>query len=123
VQIVQSISPSDFEARLHFARRFVEVFGSGDSLSSLMMTDEAHFNLCGFVNKQNYRFWSSENPQEIQQRPLHSQKVTVWCGVMCDRIVGPFFFEDEKGEAVTIDRSMYREMIGSFLSSSDITKS
>ena len=42
VQIVQSISPSDFEARLHLARRFVEVFGSGDSLSSLMMTGTFH---------------------------------------------------------------------------------
>ena len=29
--------------------------------------------------------------------------------------MGPFFFKDEKGEAVTVDGSRYREMIRSFL--------
>ena len=26
------------------------------------MTDEAHFHMNGFVNKQNFRYWAVENP-------------------------------------------------------------
>ena len=61
------------------------------------MTDEAH------VNKQTARFWASDNPKVIHQRPLHAAKVTVWCGITSSRIVGPHFFEDANGNAVSIN--------------------
>ena len=38
---------------------------------------EAQFDLGGYVNKQNYRIWGTENPHE---KPTHSKRVTVWCG-------------------------------------------
>ncbi|GBN59864.1 hypothetical protein AVEN_7901-1 [Araneus ventricosus] len=31
---------------------------------------------------------------QMQPLPLHSQKVTVWCGFTAAFIVGPFFFEE-----------------------------
>jgi hypothetical protein len=31
-------------------------------LHQLLMSDEANFFLNGFVNKQNFRYWSRENP-------------------------------------------------------------
>ena len=43
------------------------------------MSDEAHFSLSGYVNKQNMRFWAKENPMEIKDVPLHSERVTVQC--------------------------------------------
>jgi len=67
----------------------------------LMMSDEAHFHLDGYVNKQNCRFWAAENPRELHQRPLHTAKVSVWCGFSKVGIVGPYFFEEE-GAAVTV---------------------
>jgi len=36
-----------------------------DILNNLLMTDEAHFHLSGFVNKQNTRYWSPVNPKEL----------------------------------------------------------
>ena len=30
--------------------------------------DEAHFHLCGAVNKQNFRYWAENNPRIIQER-------------------------------------------------------
>ncbi|GBM36494.1 hypothetical protein AVEN_249684-1 [Araneus ventricosus] len=56
--------------------------------------DEAHFHLRSSVNTQNCRIWTRENPFKIQPLPLHSQKVTVWCGFTAAFIVGPFFFEE-----------------------------
>ena len=58
----------------------LDMFGENENLT-LIMCDEAHFHLNNTVNKQNFRYWASENPRELHQRPLHSPKVTVWCGM------------------------------------------
>ena len=63
--------------------------------NKIIMSDEAHFTLNGTVNKQNCRIYATENPQEIQEVPLHGEKVTVWCGVSAKTVSGPFFFHDD----------------------------
>lgn len=32
---------------------------------------EEHFDLCGYLNKQNFRFWGNEDPHIIHEEPLH----------------------------------------------------
>jgi hypothetical protein len=71
------------------------------------MSDEAHFHLSGFVNKQNFRYWSATNTMELHERPLHSYKVTVRCAIPSFGIIGPYFFEDEKEKAVTVTGPRY----------------
>ena len=39
----------------------------------IIFSDEAHFDLGGYVNKKNCRIWGTENP-------THPKRVTVWCG-------------------------------------------
>ena len=46
----------------------------------IIMSDEAHLHLGGYVNKQNCRIWGSEHPKMIIEQPLYSHRVTVWCG-------------------------------------------
>ncbi|GFW73513.1 hypothetical protein TNCV_2801771 [Trichonephila clavipes] len=41
-------------------------------------SDEVHFWLNGYVNKQNCRIWSEVNPQVYVETTLHSEKLTVW---------------------------------------------
>lgn len=36
--------------------------------------------LIGVVNNQHFGYWTTSNPQELHQRPLH-ERVTVWFGV------------------------------------------
>ena len=50
-----------------------------DLVNGIWMSDETHFHISGFVNKQKFRCWSQANPQAPHEKPLHSQKVTVWC--------------------------------------------
>ncbi|GFY19335.1 hypothetical protein TNCV_4127221 [Trichonephila clavipes] len=47
----------------------------------ILFSDEAHFWLNGYVNKQNCRIWSEANPQVYVQTPLHPEKLTVWCAL------------------------------------------
>ena len=88
IMIVQKLLQGDFAQRRQFCESILEILNEE---MVIMMSDEAHFQLDGTVNKQNCRYWSSENPQVLHQRPLHSQKVTVWCGVAKFGIIGPYF--------------------------------
>jgi hypothetical protein len=54
-------------------------------------SDEAWFHLQGYINTQNNRHWSSQNPHLTHEALLHRVKVGVWCAVNA-RIVGPVFF-------------------------------
>ncbi|GFX02990.1 transposable element Tc3 transposase [Trichonephila clavipes] len=45
----------------------------------ILFSDEAHFWLSDYVNKQNCRIWSEANPQVYVETPLHPEKLTVWC--------------------------------------------
>ncbi|GFX48183.1 hypothetical protein TNCV_4115181 [Trichonephila clavipes] len=47
-------------------------------LPSRPLSDEAHFWLNGYVNKQNCRIWSEANPQVYVETPLHPETLTVW---------------------------------------------
>ena len=48
------------------------------------------------------------------QNPLHSSKVTVWCAVAAFAIIGPYFFEDERGNAYTVTSESYAHMLLDF---------
>ena len=67
----------------------------------IIFSDEAHFDLGGYVNKQNSRFWDTE-------KPTHPKRVTVWCRVFSRGIIG-------QGEAVTVNGDRYRAVLNEFL--------
>jgi hypothetical protein len=85
--------------------------------NNLLTRDEAYFHLSGFVNKQNFRFWSAINHIELHKRPFHSCKVTVWCAISSFGIIGSYFFEDEREKAVTVTGPRYVHMLQNFLGS------
>jgi hypothetical protein len=58
----------------------------------VLSSDEAHFHLSGCVNKQNFRYWTENNPRQFHERPLHSQRVSVWCAVADFGVIGPYVF-------------------------------
>ena len=47
----------------------------------IIMSDEAHFHLESYASKQNCRIWGLENTKMIIEKPLYSQRVTVWCRI------------------------------------------
>ncbi|GFU28614.1 hypothetical protein TNCV_468181 [Trichonephila clavipes] len=74
-----AIHQNDHQAR----RRFVawaqnEIAVVPDFPKRILFSDEAHFWLNGYVNKQNCRICSEANPQVYVDTPLHPEKLTVW---------------------------------------------
>jgi hypothetical protein len=81
--------------RLHYCRRFTHFIRGGiDVLDKVFYSDEAWFHLSGYVNSENSRIWSAENPNTFHETPLHSLNVRVWCAVSRRRIIGPIFFSE-----------------------------
>ena len=81
----------------------------------IIFSDEAHFDLGGYVNKRNCHFWGTENPNAYIEKPKHPKRVTVWYGFWSRGIIGTFFFENEQEEAVTVNTDRYRAMLNEFL--------
>lgn len=113
--IVQQLKPTDYHQRSKFALEMFSLFEVNDDML-LFMSDEAHFHLDGFVNKQNCRYYAAENPQSLHGRPLHSPKVTVWCAVSKKLIIGPYFFE-EQGNTGTVNSARSIDMLNNFFKS------
>ncbi|GFW94418.1 hypothetical protein TNCV_2701391 [Trichonephila clavipes] len=53
----------------------------------ILFSDEAHFWLNDYVNKQNCRIWSEANPQVYVETPLHPEQLTVWCALWAGGIL------------------------------------
>ncbi|GFS63377.1 putative DD41D transposase [Trichonephila clavipes] len=101
-----AIHQSNHQAR----RRFVEwtqneIAVVPDFHKRILFSDEVHFWLNGYVNKQNCRIWSEANPQVYVETPLHPEKLTVWCAFM------ESFFKNDEGHNVTVNGDRYRAMI------------
>ncbi|GFT84922.1 uncharacterized protein TNCV_2507511 [Trichonephila clavipes] len=79
---------NDHQAR----RRFVEwaqneIAVVPDFHKRILFSDEAHFWLNGYVNKQNCHIWSEANPQVYVETPLHPEKLTVLCALWAGGIL------------------------------------
>ncbi|GFW79162.1 putative transposable element [Trichonephila clavipes] len=87
---------------------------SGIEFVTIITSDEAHFWLNGYVNKQNCRIWSETNPQVYVETPSHPEKLTVWCALWAGGMIGPYFFKNDEGHNVTVNGDRYRAMITNF---------
>lgn len=113
VQCHQELSGNDKDRRLLFCNKINDMVTNNELvLTNVIFSDECHIYLKGTPNRQNFRSWSSNKPVVFMEKPLHSPKVTVWCGLSGNRIYGPYFFEDPNTMATqTINRVTYLDML------------
>jgi inhibitor of nuclear factor kappa-B kinase subunit alpha len=107
ILVTQKLSETDYSTRKRLCLEMKQKISPTDTV---FFSDEAHFHLCGAVNRQNLRYWDVKNPQVVRERPLHSPKVTVWCAISESEIWGPYFFEDND-VTVTVDTNRYCQML------------
>jgi len=73
-------------------------------------SDEATFYVNGCVNGHNCRIWGTQQPSEIHEYVRGSSKVNVWCGLLYDRVIGPFFFSES-----TITGVVYLDLLEQYV--------
>jgi len=77
---------------VEFASRMVEMIAEFHiKTKRIWFSDDAHFWLSYYVNKQNHRFWARKNPRIFQTSTTKPQRVTVWCAISEAGIIGPVF--------------------------------
>ncbi|GBM09990.1 hypothetical protein AVEN_23983-1 [Araneus ventricosus] len=116
---VHLLQDGDSQLRTTFALEFlvrivVDVIWSWN----ILWSDKAHLSLNGHVNTHNCRIWATENPHAIQEQPLHSEKVTIWCGFTATFIIGPYFFEEITANGIqtcSVTGYRYRDMLREFV--------
>ena len=74
-------------------------------------SDESTFHVSGLLNRHNLRIGSSENPHDTCELERDSPKLNVWCGIMHDKIIGPFFFAEE-----SITAQIYLDVLTEYVS-------
>ncbi|KAE9543730.1 hypothetical protein AGLY_002126 [Aphis glycines] len=93
---VQQLLPTDYERRITFvAHMMVRLEDQPNFLEKIMWTDEARFHNNGTVNHHNNHYWSDKNPHLLNKSNRQVRwGLNVWCGIMNDSLVGPYFFEN-----------------------------
>ena len=81
----------------------------------IIFSDEARFDLSGYVNKQNCRIRGTENLHDYIEKPTYPKRITVCNGFWSRGTISPFFFENEQGEAVTVNGDRSRTMLNELL--------
>jgi hypothetical protein len=95
IQMQQALVKANKARRVDFCSNFKIFFEYNAAvLQSIWFSDEAHFHLNGYVNRQNMLLWASQHLHNIMETPLHPQKCTVWCTLSTSGGVGPMFFDD-----------------------------
>jgi hypothetical protein len=64
------------------------------SFNDVWFSDKTHFHLDGEGNKQNERYWTSENRRVIHDKVHHAPGITVWVAISSHALLGPIFFEE-----------------------------
>ena len=108
-----SVKPDPADARIEAERpTAMRIFGewalgklTEDTLlyRIIVFSDDAYFWLNGYVNKQNYRFWSEGQPEALLKLPIRPEKVTVCCDLYADGIIGSYLFKDAANRNVTVN--------------------
>lgn len=68
-----------------------------------MFSNEVHFHLNEYVNKQNCRYWSSQNFKVKHQKPFPSPNLKVWATILFRGIIGSYLFEVLRGVTVFVN--------------------
>ena len=115
IQIKQTLTQNDMAKSVEMCQWFESKIEENlDFLQNVWFSDEAHFSLSGHVNNKNSVFWGSQAPDEVLQRPLHSVKCTAWVAISKHGIIGPFWFENDVGETMAVNKERYIVVLNKF---------
>ena len=110
------MSDRDKEVLLLFCPHFQRILPENPDLLNIpLLKDEAHFHLHGTFNKQNFRYSAATNPHELHEHAFYDSKITVWCAICSTGVSGPYFFEYEDTQGVSVISKLYAVVINEYI--------
>ena len=100
------LKDNDYQKRYDFGETMLELRRQDPRIfSNIVWSDEASFHINGCVTLRNCYFWAPKNPNVLYKKAVGKQRVTVWCGMTADRLIGPFIMRD------TMNAERYLDML------------
>ena len=113
MQLLQALKPENKPRRKEFAVTIAgQVKYRPRFLKRVCFSDKSTFHVSGLLNRHNLRIWNLENPHDTCELERDFPKLNVWCGIMRDKIVGPFFFAEK-----SITAQIYIDVLTEYVSS------
>jgi hypothetical protein len=70
IHVTHNLKEQEKASHLKLCTEFSDLVDNDEGVvDDLVMSDEAHFHLSPYVNKQNFRYWSDNNPMQIHKKP------------------------------------------------------
>ncbi len=110
MHLTQQVYDEDKDLRIEMAELLIPIINDQKNDGLIFFSDEANFHLSGVINKHNCRLWAETNPFVTIDVAMNSPKITVWCAMSSEEIVGPFFFDED-----TVNQENYLDMLENYL--------
>lgn len=92
LQKIQHLQPGDNDHRLEYCNWLVN---HRQLFKYILFTDESQFTRDGINNLRNQHSWAEVNPHATIARNFQYRfSINVWCGVIHDKLIGPFIFQE-----------------------------
>lgn len=94
-KLQQQLLDEDRFPRMQFCETMLELINNDRTYSKrILFSDECSFPTHGIPNRQNFRYWSTENLHlAVPRRSQFRKSVNVWAGLLGHRVIGPFFID------------------------------
>ena len=107
---MQEMTPEDCDRRMKYGKLMLgwheywpEIF------ENILWSDEAVFHIGGFVSRHSCHYWAAHDPEVTVEKLQNRPKVTVWCGMMANRVIGPYRVRD------TMNAERYLQMLEDYV--------
>lgn len=95
----QKLNNSHKKTRNEFCEKVYKMIETEQfDADEVIFSDKAHFNLDGYVNKQNYQHWGTERPEYSQSKSAHPLRITAWAAIYREKIFLTLFEERVTGD-------------------------
>ncbi|GBL85885.1 hypothetical protein AVEN_183664-1 [Araneus ventricosus] len=86
----------EFKSATQTQRKFRTTYNRSPSSKPIIYKWQVYCDrfVSGIVNRHITRVWGLENPHAVLEQARDSPKVNVWCGLLHDRIIEPFFLSE-----------------------------
>ncbi|PNF13606.1 hypothetical protein B7P43_G17663 [Cryptotermes secundus] len=92
---IHNLQPRDSASRVHFCSWFPQSVAEGETDPQFTcLSNEARFHLQGYINMQNNRYWSSQDPHLTHEASLHTVRDGVLCAISARRIAETVTFNE-----------------------------
>ena len=92
--IIHALNDGDQDKSVKFCGQYLQVVNQGElDIERALLSDEAIFRVNDCINRHICVQWASENPKVAIHAHVNIPDICVWCAILSEGIVGPFFLD------------------------------